>query len=127
MGLKRSLRDAGKEGGEEKHGQVRVALLRSSSVPVMLRVPRSRSGGQRMSRAPAQSKRYPSDCLNRIYSIQWQFQRTAFKVLPHVIGAGCARKREHADLTRESEDNLGRRGILLRGKSRDGGMMENLP
>ena len=42
-----------------------------------------------------------------------------------MIGAGGARKREHADLTRESEDNLSRRRLELRGESCNQGMTQD--
>lgn len=44
-----------------------------------------------------------------------------------MISAGGPGKWEHANLARESKDNLGRRGVDLCGKSSDGGMPEDLP
>src|SRR6478609_6398408 len=61
----------------------------------------------------------PGDFLNRIYGIWWQFQKATLKVLLHVIRVGGPGKREHADGARESENDLGRRSIILCGKGGD--------
>jgi hypothetical protein len=72
------------------------------------------------------AKALSSDCLNHIYSIRRQFQRTAFKVLLHVISTGCAGERQNADGARKSEDQLGGRCIDLCGKSGDGRVAQDL-
>ena len=78
-----------------------------------------------MSIGSGTAKALRSDCLNLIYSIRRQFQGAAFKVLFHVFRVCGPRERQHADLARESEDNLGRRRVELRGESCDQGMTKD--
>lgn len=70
-------------------------------------------------------KTLSSDCLNRIHSIRRQFQRAAFNILLHVFRVCCPCKRQHANLSGENKDYLGRRGVLSRGKSGDSRMSNN--
>src|SRR5471030_201543 len=62
--------------------------------------------------------------LNRRYSGWRQHKLATGQVLFHMMGVGGASERQHADCPSKGEHNLGRRGVGLGGKARDGGMAQ---
>jgi len=63
--------------------------------------------------------------LNRLYGLRRKLKVEAGQILPHVLGVGGARQRQHADATREREHYLRGRSVGLPGQAIDKRMAEH--